>query len=126
MTQLTGNIVMDERGIQSKTQDLEVIHTGSMDRDVYHAGGLSRARVMLTIHNMDNSGECRQDEFAYTGAHIFLNIPSDQLNPDKFHVALRKALQELPVTNTSMCRHSWRSVCYSGQGSGRAHYWPQP
>lgn len=39
-----------------------------VDRDVYHAGGLSRARVMLTIHNMDNSGECRQDEFAYTGA----------------------------------------------------------
>ena len=22
---------------------------------------------MLTIHNMDNSGECRQDEFAYCG-----------------------------------------------------------
>ncbi|BDA42114.1 Glycogen synthase 1 [Coccomyxa sp. Obi] len=35
--------------------------------DVYHSGGLSRPRVMLTIHNMDNSGECRQDEFAYTG-----------------------------------------------------------
>ncbi|KAK9918038.1 hypothetical protein WJX75_000711 [Coccomyxa subellipsoidea] len=35
--------------------------------DVYHASGLSRPRVMLTIHNMDNSGECRQDEFAYTG-----------------------------------------------------------
>ena len=22
---------------------------------------------MLTIHNMDNSGECRQDEFAFAG-----------------------------------------------------------
>lgn len=44
------------------------------DRDVYHASGLSRPRVMLTIHNMDNSGECRQDEFAYTGACSFHNL----------------------------------------------------
>ena len=27
----------------------------------------SRARLVLTIHNMDNSGECRQDEFGVTG-----------------------------------------------------------
>ena len=33
----------------------------------YHAEGLPGARMMLTIHNMDSSGECRQDEFAYTG-----------------------------------------------------------
>ena len=37
-------------------------------RDSFHAAGLSRARAILTIHNMDNSGECRQEEFAYTGA----------------------------------------------------------
>ena len=38
-------------------------------REAYHAGGLSRPRVILTIHNMDNSGECRQDEFAYCGTN---------------------------------------------------------
>lgn len=32
----------------------------------YHVA-LEKPRVMLTIHNMDNSGECRQDEFAYAG-----------------------------------------------------------
>ena len=38
-----------------------------MHREAYHASGMSRPRVILTIHNMDNSGECRQDEFAYCG-----------------------------------------------------------
>lgn len=34
----------------------------------YFAGGaLHGSRPILTIHNMDNSGECRQDEFAATG-----------------------------------------------------------
>lgn len=37
-------------------------------RDSFHPAGLTRARAILTIHNMDNSGECRQEEFAYTGA----------------------------------------------------------
>jgi hypothetical protein len=36
--------------------------------EVYSALGLYRPRVVLTIHNLDNTGECRQDEFAYTGA----------------------------------------------------------
>ncbi|KAG2494247.1 hypothetical protein HYH03_007602 [Edaphochlamys debaryana] len=35
--------------------------------DVYNPSGASRTRVMLTIHNMDNTGECRQDEFSFTG-----------------------------------------------------------
>jgi starch synthase len=35
--------------------------------DVYYNTGFNTARVVLTIHNMDNSGECRQDEFAVTG-----------------------------------------------------------
>jgi Starch synthase catalytic domain len=36
--------------------------------DSYHAKGLlANARLVLTIHNLDNSGECRQDEFAATG-----------------------------------------------------------
>ncbi|CAL5218983.1 g738 [Coccomyxa viridis] len=34
--------------------------------EAYHAA-LPQSRIMLTIHNMDNSGECRQDEFAFTG-----------------------------------------------------------
>jgi hypothetical protein len=33
----------------------------------YAAGDFRKARLVLTIHNMDNSGECRQDEFAVTG-----------------------------------------------------------
>ncbi len=37
-------------------------------RDSFQAAGPSRARVVLTIHNMDNTGECRQEEFASTGA----------------------------------------------------------
>ena len=37
--------------------------------DHYHKQGLTRPRVMLTIHNMDSSGECRQDEFAYSGRY---------------------------------------------------------
>jgi hypothetical protein len=36
--------------------------------EVYSALGLYRPRVVLTIHNLDNTGECRQDEFSYTGA----------------------------------------------------------
>lgn len=35
--------------------------------DVYADIGLYKPRVMLTIHNLDNTGECRQDEFAITG-----------------------------------------------------------
>eukprot|EP00967_Tisochrysis_lutea_P093609 scaffold135571_cov22-Tisochrysis_lutea.AAC.1 len=30
-------------------------------------GGLWRPRMVMTIHNLDNSGECRQDEFSFTG-----------------------------------------------------------
>ena len=36
-------------------------------REVYHASSIGKARVMLTIHNMDNTGECRQEEFAMAG-----------------------------------------------------------
>lgn len=30
--------------------------------ECYHHSGLYKPRVMLTIHNFDNSGECRQDD----------------------------------------------------------------
>ncbi|GLC45319.1 hypothetical protein PLESTB_000309300 [Pleodorina starrii] len=36
--------------------------------EAYNPGAAwSRTRVMLTIHNMDNTGECRQDEFSFSG-----------------------------------------------------------
>ena len=38
--------------------------------DKYHNDGLKRPRIVLTLHNLDNSGECRQDEFGYTGAAL--------------------------------------------------------
>ncbi|KAI8463844.1 MAG: soluble starch synthase [Monoraphidium minutum] len=37
--------------------------------EVYHPSGLHKPRVVLTIHNMDNTGEVRQDEFAFTGVN---------------------------------------------------------
>ena len=35
--------------------------------DKYHTDGLKQPRIVLTLHNLDNSGECRQDEFGFTG-----------------------------------------------------------
>ena len=35
--------------------------------EAYYGRGLSHARVVLTIHCLDNPGECREDEFAVTG-----------------------------------------------------------
>lgn len=35
--------------------------------EAYHKAGLPTPRIVLTIHCMDNSGECREDEFAFTG-----------------------------------------------------------
>ena len=36
--------------------------------EAYASQGLPDARLVLTIHCLDNSGECREDEFAFTGA----------------------------------------------------------
>ncbi len=46
-------------------------HCVAACREVYHgdAGGLWRPRMVLTIHNLDNTGECRQDEFSFAGLH---------------------------------------------------------
>lgn len=44
--------------------------------DVYYNTGFNSARVVLTIHNMDNSGECRQDEFAVTGVPGVFHLSS--------------------------------------------------
>lgn len=35
--------------------------------EAYHSQGLSKARIVLTIHCLDNPGECRQEEFAISG-----------------------------------------------------------
>jgi starch synthase len=42
----------------------------------YFSNALPGARPALTIHNMDNSGECRQDEFAATGisGEVFADV----------------------------------------------------
>lgn len=42
----------------------------------YFSNKLPGARPALTIHNMDNSGECRQDEFAATGVsgEVFADV----------------------------------------------------
>lgn len=38
--------------------------------EAYHrTGHMQLPRLLLTIHNMDNSGECSQDEFMATGIH---------------------------------------------------------
>ncbi len=34
---------------------------------LYQSQGLDKPRLVLTIHNLDNTGECRQDEFYYAG-----------------------------------------------------------
>ncbi|KAJ9511717.1 hypothetical protein QJQ45_022591 [Haematococcus lacustris] len=51
----------------------------------YHAEGLWRPRIVLTIHNLDNTGEVRQDEFAFTG------LPGEQF------AQLDKALDERTI-----------------------------
>lgn len=38
--------------------------------EAYYHNGMYRPRLVLTIHNMDNTGEVRQDEFSYTGEHV--------------------------------------------------------
>ena len=54
--------------------------------DVYHAQGLlNNAKVMLTIHNMDNTGECREEEFMATG------VPGSEFN------TLEKAMDERTI-----------------------------
>ena len=35
--------------------------------EAYHGSSLTRARMVLTIHCLDNSGECREDEFGVSG-----------------------------------------------------------
>jgi hypothetical protein len=43
-------------------QDSASLHHPDMLR------GVQQPRVVLTLHNMDNSGECSQEEFCYSGA----------------------------------------------------------
>ena len=46
--------------------------------EVYNNQGLHKPRICLTIHNMDNTGECRAEEFGVTGEsqHTPSYIPS--------------------------------------------------
>lgn len=58
---------------------------------VYHNEGLWRPRLVLTIHNMDNTGECRQDEFSYTGV------------PGECFATVDKALDERTIGEGPLC-----------------------
>ena len=54
--------------------------------DVYHNQGLlNNAKIMLTIHNMDNTGECREEEFMATG------VPGSEFN------TLERAMDERTI-----------------------------
>lgn len=53
--------------------------------DVFHNSGMQKPRVMLTVHNFDSLGECRQDEFAITG------VPGEQF------AEVEKALDERTI-----------------------------
>lgn len=46
--------------------------------ECYHGAGLWRPRVVLTIHNMENTGECRQDEFTASGVSGELFAKADK------------------------------------------------
>jgi hypothetical protein len=50
---------------------------------VYYPEGLWRPRIVLTIHNMENTGECRQDEFYYAGlpGEMFAQVSSSSGAP---------------------------------------------
>ncbi|KAF5835110.1 soluble starch synthase [Dunaliella salina] len=51
-----------------QVHDWHAAATSMLYWEVYNKGGsLWRPRMVMTIHNLDNSGECRQDEFGYTG-----------------------------------------------------------
>ena len=83
--QLFGKLLQSDRlcsGCRASLEGLKVMNSGTdiihlhewqtsaaamLYWDVYYNKGFSHPRLVLTIHNMDNSGECRQDEFAITG-----------------------------------------------------------
>lgn len=64
-----GDVADDECARKEYARGLSTVPSAS--REVYHSTGMGRPRVVLTIHNMDNSGECRQDEFAFAGTAPF-------------------------------------------------------
>lgn len=49
----------------------------------YHHGGLNLPRLVLTIHNLDSSGECTQEEFMATGVHGELFSAVDKALDDR-------------------------------------------
>ena len=68
-----------------------------LHREAHHAA-IPRSRVMLTIHNLYNAGECRQDDFAFTG------------KPD----ALPPCTQILAHQNLKWAMHTWRTLHHAG------------
>uniref|UniRef100_A0A7R9YVB8 Starch synthase, chloroplastic/amyloplastic n=1 Tax=Chlamydomonas euryale TaxID=1486919 RepID=A0A7R9YVB8_9CHLO len=63
---------LKESGMQPDVLQLHDWHaaaTALLYWECYHNEGLSKPKVMLTIHNLENTGEVRQDEFAATGMY---------------------------------------------------------
>ena len=76
--------------------------------DHYHKQGLTRPRVMLTIHNMDSAGECRQDEFAYSGRHSLGSVPMLCLCSSSSNIGRAAPIQICLIK--TCCAGSWRPV----------------
>lgn len=61
---------MSQAGIQPDILHAHEWQTSALPMlywEAYHPHALHRARMVLTIHCLDNPGECREDEFAATG-----------------------------------------------------------
>ena len=55
--------------------------------------GLQMPRLVLTLHNMDNSGECSQEEFCYSGAPKpgIMTLPRSHSRPHPVIVAVHSS-----------------------------------
>lgn len=82
----------------------------------YHHNGLGIPRVVLTIHNLDNSGECSQEEFGVTGV------------PGEVFASVDKALDDRTIghnperINLLKVRDLRGPIPTSGEVLGSVHY----
>ena len=91
--------------------------------ECYHGAGLWRPRMVLTIHNMENTGECRQDEFAASGmsGEVFategkaLDERTIGHNPERINLMKvwerKDALSAWCGSHTIMVRHGVVGLC---------------
>ena len=81
--------------------------------ECYHGAGLWRPRMVLTIHNMENTGECKQDEFAASGMSGEVFATAD------------KALDERTIGHNPE-RINLMKVCMGKGGQERRMQWGDP